>query len=375
MCYLGKNVTERDDTHRAGEVADQPQRSPPPSELFEWEHPGSIPAELGDLVNLQTLYLPKNSLSGSIPPELGDLVNLQTLHLYNNSLSGTIPPELGDLVNLQTLSLYNNSLSGTIPPELGDLVNLQTLWLYNNVLTGTIPSELGNLANLQTLGLNGNSLSGCVPESLYSLPYNDMDSLGLPSCAEREALVALYNATDGANWSDNSNWLSAEPLGDWYGVTTDADGFVTGLSLASNGLSGSIPSELGDLENLQTLHLSGNVLSGCIPASLYAVATNDLADAGIPSCAERDALVALYNATDGANWSDNSNWLSAEPLGDWYGVTTDADGRVTSVLLGKNSLSGTIPTELGNLTNLNDLNSLTTPPSELFEWEHPGRTG
>ena len=340
---------------------------------------GSIPAELGDLVNLTILYLPQNSLSGSIPPELGDLVNLQTLHLYNNSLSGTIPPELGDLVNLQTLSLYNNSLSGTIPPELGDLALLNTLKLHSNVLTGTIPSELGqlsslvtlyldnnqlsgsipaelgNLTNLTWLSLTQNSLSGCIPDSLYNVATNDLGSLSLARCSEREALVALYNATDGANWSDNSNWLSVDAVSTWHGVTIDADGFVTGLSLASNGLSGSIPSELGDLENLQTLHLSGNVLSGCIPDSLYAVATNDLADAGIPSCAERDALVALYNATDGANWSDNSNWLSAEPLGDWYGVTTDASGLVTGLSLASNGLSGTIPSELGDLENLQTL--------------------
>ena len=37
-------------------------------------------------------------------------------------------------------------------------------------------------------------------------------------------------------------------------------------------------------------------------------------------------MVALYNATDGANWTDNTSWLSQEPLDTWYGVTTDANG-------------------------------------------------
>ena len=37
----------------------------------------------------------------------------------------------------------------------------------------------------------------------------------------RAVLVTLYEATDGANWNDNTNWLSAAPLGEWYGVTTD----------------------------------------------------------------------------------------------------------------------------------------------------------
>ena len=340
---------------------------------------GSIPAELGDLANLQVLSLNTNSLSGTIPPELGDLALLNTLKLHSNVLTGTIPSELGqlsslvtlyldgnqlsgpipavlgNLTNLNWLNLNTNSLSGSIPAELGNLTNLKWLSLTQNSLSGSIPSELGDLEELADLYLSGNVLSGCIPDSLYNVATNDLGSLALPACAEKEALVALYNATDGANWSDNSNWLSVDAVSTWHGVTTDADGLVTGLSLANNGLSGSIPSELGDLENLQTLHLSGNVLSGCIPASLYAVATNDLADAGIPSCAEREALVALYNATDGANWSDNSNWLSAEPLGDWYGVTTDADGLVTGLSLASNVLSGSIPSELGDLENLQTL--------------------
>ena len=43
---------------------------------------------------------------------------------------------------------------------------------------------------------------------------------------------------------------------------------------------------------------------------------------------DRAALIALYEATDGANWDDGTGWLSDAPLGDWYGVTTDTDGRV-----------------------------------------------
>ena len=43
---------------------------------------------------------------------------------------------------------------------------------------------------------------------------------------------------------------------------------------------------------------------------------------------DRAALVALYNATDGENWWDKINWLSDKPLGEWYGVITNAQGRV-----------------------------------------------
>ena len=74
--------------------------------------------------------------------------------------------------------------------------------------------------------------------------------------ADREALVALYNATDGENWNGSHNWLSDAPLGEWDGVTTDDDGRVTALALYSNGLIGEIPAELGSLSNLGSLDLA-----------------------------------------------------------------------------------------------------------------------
>ena len=82
-----------------------------------------------------------------------------------------------------------------------------------------------------------------------------------------------------------------------------------------------------------------------------AEAATDVLDA-LDAGANEDVLVALYNATDGDNWTDNTNWLSEEPLGDWHGVTTDDGGRVTGLNLGHNQLAGTIPAKLGNLANL-----------------------
>ena len=72
--------------------------------------------------------------------------------------------------------------------------------------------------------------------------------------ADRAALVALYNATDGPNWLNNENWLTDAPLGEWYGVDVDSSGRVVNVDLAgdflgdtdevlSHGLSGSIPPE------------------------------------------------------------------------------------------------------------------------------------
>ena len=108
--------------------------------------------------HVQKLILDSNYLSGTIPAELGNLTNMEVLDLSDNSvagceLTGDIPPELGNLAHLQQLLLADTKISGSIPPQLGRLANLHDLDLDLDQLSGSIPPELGNLANLQTLSL------------------------------------------------------------------------------------------------------------------------------------------------------------------------------------------------------------------------------
>ena len=114
-------------------------------DLYNNELTGEIPKEIGNLRNLQYLYLHNNQLTGEIPKEIGNLMNLQDLYLSNNKLTGEIPKEIGNLRNLQVLSLYNNQLTGEIPKEIGNLMNLKYLSLWCNELTGEIPKEVKDL--------------------------------------------------------------------------------------------------------------------------------------------------------------------------------------------------------------------------------------
>ena len=70
---------------------------------------------------------------------------------------------------------------------------------------------------------------------------------------------------------------------------------------------------------------------------------------------DRAVLVEFYNATEGDNWIRRRNWISDRPLNEWWGVSTTEDGRVDSLVLKSNNLSGTIPESLGNLVNLKTL--------------------
>ena len=90
---------------------------------------------------------------------------------------------------------------------------------------------------------------------------------------DRAVLVALYHAMDGPNWTYDPDWLSEARLASWHGVRVNAEGRVIGLSLPGNGLSGTIPPEVGDLTHLQTLYLDFNHLSGPVPPELGRLAS------------------------------------------------------------------------------------------------------
>ena len=121
-------------------------------------------------------------------------------------MSGEIPAELGNLANLEGLWLHENQLSGEIPAQLGNLANLAHLNLRENQLSGEIPAELGNLSHLESLHLRGNQLTGCIPEELRDVPENDLEELGLFYCAEvtLRAPTGLTAESDGKTQIDLS---------------------------------------------------------------------------------------------------------------------------------------------------------------------------
>ncbi|MCK4344242.1 MAG: SBBP repeat-containing protein, partial [Bacteroidales bacterium] len=118
------------------------------------------------------ISLSNNNLTGTIPTEIGNLINLTSLILNVNELSGSIPSEIGNLINLSQLVLSSNQLSCSIPSEIGNLTNLAYLGLNYNQLSGSIPTEIGSLTNLTSLGLSNNQFKDLSDLSLLtSLEY------------------------------------------------------------------------------------------------------------------------------------------------------------------------------------------------------------
>ena len=142
------------------------------------------------------------------------------------------------------------------------------------------------------------------------------------AATDRDVLVALYNAANGTSWDDQTNWLSDRPTGEWYGVTTDANGRVTELALDDNQLTGAIPPELGHLTNLEALFLDDNRLAGSIPPELG-------------NLMNLEALFLSDNQLTGSVPPEMGNLMNLEQL-----------------FLNNNRLTGNIPPELGNLADL-----------------------
>ena len=145
-------------------------------------------------------------------------------------------------------------------------------------------------ANIDALYAAGITV-GCTEEPLQYCPDKAVTRAQMATFlhrmapwVDRHALLALYDSTDGPNWTKNTNWATDKPLNQWRGVQTDDNGAVTALYLAGNGLHGPIPHALTNLTHLQTLELSANVLTGCIPTPLHDIPNNDLSKLGLPDC-------------------------------------------------------------------------------------------
>ena len=205
---------------------------------------------------------------------------------------------------------------------------------------------------------------------------------------DRAALIALYEATNGAGWEDSRRWLDDGPLTLWRGVSTDADGRVTRLRLRDNDLEGRIPPEIGHLAKLTELDLGENALTGPIPPEIGELAelrslslwANRVEGRIPPQIGRLASLTELHlgrNALTGPIPPEIGRLSELQTLGLWSNHLTGsiptelADlAALERLSLSDNELTGPIPPEIGRLSKLQGLglwsNHLTGPiPPEI----------
>ncbi len=390
---------------------------------------GSIPPELANLANLQYIDISRNQFSGSIPPELGNLANLQYLRLNENQLSGSLPAELGNLVKLEEFWLHSNQLSGSIPSNLTNLTNLRNgnlnlkcnaLYTNDDILRDFLDSKQngGNWESTQTIAPSDVS---AVAVSTTSIAINWTP---ITYTSATGGYSVFYSTTPGgpytyfgitANKSASSLTVTGlDPDTNYYFVVqTRTDPHTFNQNTVDSEYSAEVSAET---PSSVTLIISGTITSGgnglqgvtvtlsngggtavtdgngnysvTVPYGWTGTATpskpgynfspanrnytnvtvnqtgQDYTVAFLST--ERAALIALYNSTDGDNWTNNSGWKTP-PLhvdgfalpgteNTWYGITCDpGNTTVQSISLVGNNLNGTLPPELGNLANLQRL--------------------
>lgn len=162
---------------------------------------------------------------------------------------------------------------------------------------------------------------------------------------DRAALVDLYNATDGDNWKNKTNWCSDRPLSEWYGVYTDKGGRIERIRLGNNNIVGDIPESIGNLSNLKELRLDRNQINS-IPASignLSCLEEINFCDNNISTIPKN-----INNLTSLKNFLFRHNPLTEFPC-------LENLSNLETLVLDRCNLTGDIPESICSLTNLKSL--------------------
>jgi hypothetical protein len=217
---------------------------------------GRIPSELGYLTRMEVFFIRGNQYSGSIPTELGNWQNLEQLDLSGNTFIGPMPTEFGKFENLFLIDVSANKLTGELPSELGQMTKCRKLIIQDNLLSGPIPSEVGSLRNVQAF-MGGMNMFTSMPPELDRLTFcdtlsfyeNDIRGTIPSTIGSLRRLSKCFLMSSIACFINCSHFVS-------LGV----------LELRNNALTGSIPSELGDLYDMRGTCIHRNLYAALDPA-------------------------------------------------------------------------------------------------------------
>jgi hypothetical protein len=272
----------------------------------------TVLSDIGEIEVVRALYLGNSNIQFALSP---DLALLSTLFSFRseNALIGSIPYSLGNWTLLKRFIVANNDMTGSLPDSIVRWTNLEILDLNDNSFVGQLPKTIGQWTQLKHFGIHENAFTGSLPDSV-------------------------------------SNWTSLENLILW-----------------SNSMKGTFSDSIGRWTNLLSFDVGNNNFDGTLPSSiqqwtsLTMFAVEEIAGlkGPLPNFAKWPNLFAI-EANACAFTGTTPEFLP--PHMDRFDVSS-------------NSLSGTLPTSIGQWTNVKIFNvfanNFTGPlPDVVGQWSN-----
>jgi len=192
-------------------------------------------------------------------------------------------------------------LSGTFDGSRVEisLINESIPAIRKAVVAGSNEAE-GSFVSLGQRNIVGDVNEGIVESNSFSdhSVYAVASELNEGRLADSLALVAIYDATNGTNWTRNNGWLETGTSIDlWEGVTLNPNsGRVIQLNFSNNNMSGELPIQIRSLTEVTVFDVSINSLGGALPtqvAQMNALIELDLSNNEFTSLPNLNALTSL----------------------------------------------------------------------------------
>lgn len=258
---------------------------------------GTIPSEYMNMSHRLAYFdIGENNVTGSIPEHfLSTSKDVVEIRLNQNALTGTLVDDFTHWKSLKVLDVADNFIGGTISSQIGQLANLQYFLFANNFISGTLPTELRQLAYLYTVDAGSNFMEGSLEEIVRVLPPR-LHDLNLENNflsgsfsdhvfeqPQLELLMLSYNALTGSlptgSGHDSIGWSNLSKLRALHLTYNRLSGSLptwlftglkdlTSLTLGNNQLTGTIPSEIGELSSLFIIEAMGNKIQGTLPTTM-----------------------------------------------------------------------------------------------------------
>ncbi|XP_008799129.1 probable inactive receptor kinase At5g10020 isoform X2 [Phoenix dactylifera] len=344
---------------------------------------GNVPIELTKMVNLVYLNLSSNNFGDGI---LGQLQSVVHVDLSQNQFSGSVKSIMADgsseiISSLQYLNISHNKLSGELfakdPMPLFD--SLEVFDASFNQLSGHVPS-FNFIVSLKILRLGNNQFSGSLPEALIKENSMVLTELDLSSNQLTGPVQSITSATlKNLNLSTNKLSgslpirvgscaivdLSNNMLSGNLSVVQSWGNYVEVIDLSSNKLTGTLPNETSQFLRLTSFKVSNNLLMGELPLVIGTYPAINVIDLSLN---QLNGLLppSLFTSSRLRDLNLSGNIFTGPiPLPNSQGTISTStnvpvlptqNSSLVYLDLSNNTLSGSLPQEIGELTALKLLN-------------------